>query len=323
MGDFVYYRFPNETVRHRKEGQFQEIEAGKEPNGFVVTDFLHQRMLQLVETTLVESNTLHFKKEPPIVISRRDYQLEAQALLNSFDVMGVKKVVYSRVKSVHFQGENAIVLFEELCQHYPAAFIYLFSSEEFGTWIGATPEVLINGNSTGLDIAALAGTRLPNSIHPWGEKELQEHQYVVEAIEATLHRNTYEIALFEGPNTVSTGPIEHLKSTFQVYSKGQTNPWQLALDLHPTPAVCGTPRMAALDLLTSREMHERLCYTGIVGFYEPNNFRLFVNLRCAQLQSEKAYLYVGGGFTKDSIPDMEWDETENKARTLLQCMEKI
>ena len=51
--------------------------------------------------------------------------------------------------------------------------------------------------------------------------------------------------------------------------------------------------------------------------------RLFVNLRCAQLFENTAYLYVGGGFTKDSIPDLEWDETENKAQTLLKVMQMV
>lgn len=50
---------------------------------------------------------------------------------------------------------------------------------------------------------------------------------------------------------------------------------------------------------------------------------LYVNLRCCQIQEGKAYLYLGGGYTKQSIPEDEWEETENKARTLLNSMEKV
>jgi isochorismate synthase len=48
-----------------------------------------------------------------------------------------------------------------------------------------------------------------------------------------------------------------------------------------------------------------------------------VNLRCAQLQENEAFLYLGGGFTVESIPELELDETENKSKTLIACMEKI
>jgi len=121
---------------------------------------------------------------------------------------------------------------------------------------------------------------------------------------------------------VSAGPVVHLKTDFS--AEITTNsPWAIAMDLHPTPAVCGTPRMHALDLLLSREMHQRDLYAGIIGWNDQFTSRLFVNLRCAQLIDQQAFLYVGGGFTKDSIPDSEWDETENKARTLINVMESL
>ena len=48
-----------------------------------------------------------------------------------------------------------------------------------------------------------------------------------------------------------------------------------------------------------------------------------MNLRCCQIQKGNAYLYLGGGFTKDSNPLDEWNETENKSRTLLNVMDKL
>jgi isochorismate synthase len=66
-----------------------------------------------------------------------------------------------------------------------------------------------------------------------------------------------------------------------------------------------------------------MLYTGIVGWLGKEHTRLFVNLRCAQLQENEAFLYLGGGFTTESIPELELDETENKSKTLIACMEKI
>ena len=58
---------------------------------------------------------------------------------------------------------------------------------------------------------------------------------------------------------------------------------------------------------------------GVVG---EQSTQLFVNLRCAEIIQNQAYLYLGGGFTKDSTVESEWSETENKAKTLLNVMKK-
>jgi isochorismate synthase len=96
--------------------------------------------------------------------------------------------------------------------------------------------------------------------------------------------------------------------------------WEIAKDLHPTPAVSGTPRKDALDWIRSEEKHERQFYAGIIGSMDEHSMNLYVNLRCAQIIGSDIYLYVGGGFTADSIPEKEWEETENKSKTLLNLL---
>jgi isochorismate synthase len=79
----------------------------------------------------------------------------------------------------------------------------------------------------------------------------------------------------------------------------------------------------ALNLISSVEAHDRFLYTGIVGIFSKSDATLYVNLRCAQLQNDTAYLYLGGGFTPQSIPELELDETENKSKTLISCMHSV
>lgn len=319
--DRIYYRLPAEKAFVQQDGRF-ELVKGMIPRGFVVSDFLHQRIFQFVPSVEKATPLWHIHSDQPVVISQRDYQIEAQAMLHAFPVMGVQKAVYSRVKSVSFSIEKSEQLFHELAQTYPNAFVYLISSAQFGTWIGATPETLVNTEKDQLKTIALAGTHSANDTSAWTNKEYEEHDFVVQAIAEALLRNDCAITLNDGPKVVTAGPVQHLQTDFTAKMRG-TEAWQIAMDLHPTPAVCGTPRMASLDLLTSREMHDRFLYAGIIGLYSEEQSRLFVNLRCAQLQHEKAYLYLGGGYTIDSIPDLEWEETENKSRTLLNCMEKV
>lgn len=317
----LIYKYPNETTIHQYRGEFYPLPTGEEPTGFVVSDFLHQQVYLFRQEDDVPQS-VHFSKNKPYVISKRDYQIETQALLHAFSISNVEKAVYSRVKSAQFDASKAEELFEQLCIQYPAAFCYLIASEHFGTWIGATPEVLVKSEGKHLETIALAGTHAASIKSTWTEKESEEHEYVVAAINQTLARNACENIQKSETYEVNAGPVVHLKTDFSAEITSNS-PWAIAMDLHPTPAVCGTPRMNALDLILSREMHQRDLYAGLIGWNDQSSTRLFVNLRCAQLIDQQAFLYVGGGFTKDSIPDMEWDETENKARTLLNVIETL
>ncbi|MNJ86567.1 Isochorismate synthase EntC [compost metagenome] len=323
MKDLLIYRLPKETSPFIKRGEFSELNEGEKPSGFVVSDFLHERIFHFSETSGNEADfDMHYSKELPTVISRRDYQIEAQAFLNSFPLLGVEKGVFSRIKQTPFRGEKAFDLFRALEKSYPNAFCYLISSDRFGTWIGATPELLMNQQGMVCKTVALAGTHGENEEHDWTPKELEEHAFVVDAIRESLERNECVEIESEGPYVVQAGPVQHLKTDFQALLT-KPNAWSIALDLHPTPAVCGTPRRNAMEAIATREMHDRQLYTGFIGLFEEGNTNLFVNLRCAQLFEDKAFLYVGGGFTVDSIPDLEWEETEHKAETLMRVMKQV
>lgn len=320
MSDFLLIRLPGRAPQYLK-GTFELVPAAKVPTGFVFSDSIHQSLYVFTKEETAELSELkfHFSDKEPVVISPRDYQIEAQALLNAFPIMNVEKAVYSRVKKVAFDSSNATDAFERACKEYPLACCYLVSSELFGTWLGATPELLLKAEDGILSTMALAGTRKAENDSAWEDKELEEHQFVIDAIVDALQRSDcYDIDV-EVTIDKLAGPVKHLYTPITAVGSTESA-WGLALDLHPTPAVCGTPRIAALDLIHSREMHDRELYTGIFGWVSEDQVELFVNLRCAKILEKHAYLYVGGGYTSSSIPDKEWDETENKARTLIRVL---
>ena len=112
--------------------------------------------------------------------------------------------------------------------------------------------------------------------------------------------------------------------------------------MHPTPAVCGTPRQMAFEYILSNEAYDREFYAGFFGELnistEPTfrnskknienrayqtvrkSTHLAVNLRCMQLKNTLAILYSGGGITKDSDPLTECLETENKIQTIKKVL---
>ena len=321
MMDSLIYSLPNSETVVKRQGRFGLKTNGAESEGFLVTDFLHQRIYSFEDQGELKVFVPCDVPSKPVVISPRDYQIEAQGMLHAFPVMGVQKAVYSRVKNVSFDWRSAESLFHGLVQKYPQAFVYLISSPLFGTWIGATPEVLIDRKGLEIKTVALASTKSVDDESEWSKKDLEEHQFVVDALDEVLNRNACFSIEKDGPVAHQAGPVKHLITRFSALLS-KPNAWQIAMDLHPTPAVCGTPRMAALDLITSREMHDRELYTGVIGLFGEES-RLFVNLRCARLTEKMAYLFLGGGYTIDSIPDLEWEETEKKAKTLLNVMQEI
>ena len=97
--------------------------------------------------------------------------------------------------------------------------------------------------------------------------------------------------------------------------------------LHPTPAVCGLPRNIARDFIIKNENYNRSFYTGFLGelnLKKSNTAiqtsQLYVNLRCMEINHNKALIYVGGGITKDSIPKNEWKETVSKSETMKKVL---
>jgi isochorismate synthase len=91
--------------------------------------------------------------------------------------------------------------------------------------------------------------------------------------------------------------------------------------LHPTPAVGGIPIEEGKRFIAKHENLDRAYYTGFMGpVIGDDQMDLFVNLRCAQLIPEGLVLYVGAGIILDSDPEKEWEETQNKAKTLLAAL---
>ena len=94
--------------------------------------------------------------------------------------------------------------------------------------------------------------------------------------------------------------------------------------LHPTPAVCGLPKKRAMQIITEIEKRDRGYYAGFLGPLQASGaFDLFVNLRTMEVFDDALRLYVGGGITPLSDPETEWQETCQKADTLLNLIRQM
>jgi isochorismate synthase len=244
-----------------------------------------------------------------------------------------EKVVPSRSQDFPLSGDfDPLTTFHNLCKTYPGAFVSLVSSSETGTWIGASPELLVSIDpNMKFKTVALAGTKIfeqgidPKSV-AWTQKDIEEQamvsRYIINCFKKIRLREYTE----HGPRTAVAGNLIHLKTDYEVDMVATNFPQlgsvMLKL-LHPTSAVCGMPLDAAAQFIKDNEGYDREYYSGYLG---PVNFKnesnIFVNLRCMQVQQTKGWCYAGAGVTVDSIPEQEWLETEMKMNTLMNVLNK-
>lgn len=314
MSDQLKYRLPHGEIVARS-GAFVPALLDQFTEGFVVTNSDKSQVFVFEEEISDEDRGSIVK---PVCYSKEEYLEKAEAFIHEIQSRKLSKAIFSRVKS-HHSNKSGNALFEALVVAYPSAFVYLISSEHFGTWIGATPEKLIRTNGNQAETVSLAGTMKAADEEEWGEKERFEQQFVSDFIQTQLTELGVKKVIVEGPHDHVAGPVKHLETQFRFELNG-LSPIRIADKLHPTPAVSGLPQKEALDLIGAIETHDRSLYTGFIGLVGEET-DLFVNLRCAQIVENEYFLYLGGGFTKDSIAEREWDETENKSRTLLNILE--
>lgn len=233
-----------------------------------------------------------------------------------------EKVVLSRKITINHKA-NPINVFEKITKHYSSAFCYLFSHPKIGTWIAATPEKLLSINKNDFYTMALAGTQPYNETgkHTWKEKEKDEQQIVTNVIVHKIapHVNNLDVSQVK---TIRAANVVHLCTDIVAELKSNENPFIIVNKLHPTPAVCGFPYNEAKQFILENEHYNRSYYSGYCGIVDSKEHSIdfYVNLRCMQIENDQVFIYVGGGILKESNPQAEWEETQNKAQTMFAIL---
>lgn len=243
-----------------------------------------------------------------------------------------EKLVLARSSRVKCEGHaQPEQLFMKACRLYPRMFVALVSTPQGGTWLMATPEILLSGDAPVFSTMALAGTmRLDDSqlsfdtpgnpagdnTIEWDDKNRREQAYVAAYIRNRIGSLAYNISR-KGPYTARAGRLIHLRTDF-TFTLDDMNILGDVIDcLHPTPAVCGIPKDEARHFIMSHESEERGYYSGFSGPLHPDGeTRLFVSLRCMSIGDDGYRLYAGGGLLRESDEQREWEETECKMDTM-------
>lgn len=201
------------------------------------------------------------------------------------------------------------------------------------TLVGATPEVLVSRRGCVVTCRPLAGSarRVPDPeldqlageslLH--SAKNLAEHAFVTGWIREILEPLCTDLSVPATPELTSTREVWHLASPIRgTLRNPYTSALDLAIALHPTPALCGTPTDTALEVIRATEEPRRF-YGGAVGWCDSvGDGDFMVAIRCAEISADglRAWASAGGGIVADSDPQDELDETTTKLRTLLTAL---
>lgn len=257
----------------------------------------------------------------PEASTTREEHIARVAATVDFHLRMRGKTIMSRVEIVD-TPHSANELFETLAEAYPDAFVFMFTSPATGTWVGASPELLLRSDGRRLHTMSLAGTRPASDTDaPWDGKNIEEQGIVTRFISDVFADSGLTPEVPDRPMTRRAGPVEHLCTPVSAplpASWCMSDLAELLYRLSPTPALGGFPRRESLELISRMESHSRAYYGGFFGpVNSPSDFTLCVNLRSARLEGGKASLFIGGGITRQSVPEEEWTETCRKAATLL------
>src|SRR5206468_12518986 len=146
-----------------------------------------------------------------------------------------------------------------------------------------------------------------------------EHRWVVDHIVEALSGIARSVQRKPEPGLRALANVVHLHTPISARLAHGRGVADVAAALHPTPAVLGVPAAAARRFLSEHEGLERGLYTGLVGWVGPRRSELAVALRCALIRGNRARLFVGAGIVEGSSAEREWEETEMKARALLEA----
>lgn len=229
----------------------------------------------------------------------------------------IQKAILSRKKTTAFDLVNLDSLFEKTLSSHSSAMVYCFYHPVAGLWIGASPELIVRQEGKRFKTTSLAGTKSSQNA-AWGQKELDEQKIVTNFITSNLNSINSKYTLGD-LKTVKAGNVYHLKQLIE-FELTQGKLLDVVIKLHPTPAIGGHPKQAAYSTIKKAERHSREYYCGYLGEVNKENSRLYVNLRCIRIYNNQIQIFVGGGITKDSVLEDEWQECERKASGYLEML---
>jgi menaquinone-specific isochorismate synthase len=255
-----------------------------------------------------------------------------ETTLSAIRTGSISKAVLARTREVELEGAlSAVQVLLALWSQHTRTHAFLFEPRPGALLLGAAPEALATLRDGMVTATAVAGS-VPRGADAREDdllarellesrKDRAEHRVVVEDMVTRLAPLAGPIRAQAEPHILRLARIQHLETEIEAPAHPGLSVLELVEALHPTPAVCGVPRDAALDFLLDAEPFQRGWYAGPVGWFDTEGEGHFVPaLRTAVGDGRTWRLFAGAGIVEGSRPSMEWEETAIKFLPVLRAL---
>lgn len=260
-------------------------------------------------------------------LARPEWDRRVARALDAMRGARLNKVVLARRTHLELSAPPDLAALAAALPVYGATRFALSRGETL--FAGATPERLVSLHDGRIRCDALGGSTprgadsdaaVEASALRASAKDGREHAEVVAGIRSALGPLASGLAT-DGPGVRTLATVHHLHTEVTGAARAGVDALALVEALHPTPAVCGSPRAAAREWIAANEAAPRGWYAGPVGWIDANGEGSFcVALRCALLSGRDAWLYSGAGLVDGSDAAAEWRETAAKQAPMLRAL---
>ncbi len=259
----------------------------------------------------------------------------AKGLIEAGDFMQVQ--VGQRIKKRF--TESPLSLYRALRSLNPSPYMYFYNMGDFQV-VGASPEILVRQETTPegnkVTIRPLAGTR-PRGATPAADKATED-ELINDPKERAEHVMLIDLARNDIGRIAKTGTVKVTEAfTVERYShvmhivsnvEGELKDGMSSMDVlratFPAGTLTGAPKVHAMELIDQLEPVKRGIYGGACGYLSfAGDMDVAIAIRTGIIKNDTLYVQAAAGVVADSIPEMEWRETEHKARALLRASELV
>jgi anthranilate synthase component 1 len=302
-----------------------------------------RRLAELADKLRYSVTAPQVKRGPSYPVEREfakaDFEravLKAKEYIAAGDCMQI--VIGQRLKKRY--TESPLSLYRALRSLNPSPYMYYYDMGDFQI-VGSSPEILVRQEHRGgegeiVTIRPIAGTR-PRGTTPDADRQL-EADLLADAKERAEHVMLIDLARNDVGRIAQTGSvkvteafgIERYSHVMHIVSnvEGRLKDGLTSLDVlkasFPAGTLSGAPKIHAMEIIDELEISQRGIYGGAVGYLSfAGDMDVAIAIRTGIVKDNVLYVQAGAGVVADSVPELEWKETEQKARAVIRAAELV
>ena len=215
----------------------------------------------------------------------------------------------------------------------PSPYMFYLELEDFRI-IGSSPETMVRLTGDTIELRPIAGTRRRGSTAE--EEKALEADLLSDPKERAEHIMLVDLGRNDVGRVARVGTVEvnelmaieryshviHIVSNVRGQLAADKTPFDLFVSAFPAGTVSGAPKIRAMQIISELEPEKRALYAGAIGYFGYNgSLDTCIVIRTIVMKGKKVFIHAGAGIVADSDPEMEYQETLNKARAMLKAVE--